>query len=362
MFFIKAVLFYIQEGNITLTVALDAMGGDNAPGEIIRGAVNALSVCEDLSIIIVGVESRVNACLKDLRYPEDRVRVVHAPDIISGFDDPGIAVRRKKLSSMVVALKLVSSGSADAFVGAGNTGAIMAGGLLFMGRVPGVSRPALLATIPGFRGDPSVVLDVGANMDASPEQLLQYSFMGTLFAKEVLKRNEPSVSLLNVGTEPNKGNIASKATFSLLEQYMPSFKGNVEGTQVFDGISDVIVCDGFVGNIFLKSTEAIFREVFLALKNDLSKNFKSKIGVNLIYGSIREIYKKIDDSQFGGAPLVGVNGICVKCHGSSNSQSIKNAIINTVYPLVSGSVPQKLERLLLKQNCTYKELKGNELE
>ncbi len=347
-----------MEVNITLTVAIDAMGGDNSPGEIIKGAVDALSLRDDLVIKIVGVESRVRTCLKEFDYPVNNVEVVHAPEIISGYDDPGLAIRRKKHSSMVVAQKLVAEGRADAFISAGNTGAFMAGGLLFLGRIAGVSRPALLAAIPGFRGEPTAVLDVGANMDASPEQMLQYALMGVVYAEEVLKRNNPSVALLNVGTEPNKGNKNTKASHILFKEFIPSFTGNMEGTQIFSGAADVVICDGFVGNVFLKSTEAIFREVFLALKNDFSKNIKSKIGGNLLYGSIRDIYQKIDDSQFGGAPLLGVKGICVKCHGSSKSDSIRNAILKTVSPLVERNVPSAIEEILLARKCTHKELKS----
>lgn len=335
-----------MEGTITLRVAVDAMGGDNAPGEIVKGAVDALSRCRELNIYLVGQEDLIYKCLSGLDYPEERLEVKHAPEVISGNDDPGLSIRSKKKSSLVMAQKMVSNGDADAVVSAGNTGAVMAGGVLFLGRVPGVSRPALLTTFPVFQGKGVVILDVGANMDARPEQLVQYALMGKIYAREVLKRSEPSIALLNVGTENNKGNEKVKKAYELLSKNITGFYGNVEANQVLSGVADVIVCDGFAGNVFLKTAEGVAMGVFNALKREFCRSLRSKIGAGLLYKSLRNLYIKMDASEYGGAPLIGVTGICIKCHGSSEAKAIENAIVKQVHPLVKNRVTEVIEDVI----------------
>jgi phosphate acyltransferase len=321
-----------------LQIAVDAMGGDYAPGEIVRGAVAALQVKEDLRLIVVGQQSRVSEALLGLSYPPERLTVLHADEVINGSDDPGLAIRSKRQSSMVKGLQLVRTGQADAFLSAGNTGALMAGGLLFLGRLSGIDRPALLAVMPSFSGEAVVILDVGANMDARPEQLLQYAHMGRIYAQKLLGISEPRVALLNVGTEPRKGNAQVKKAYTLFEEQVPGFCGNIEGTDLFFNAADVVVCDGFVGNILLKITEGLARGVLGYFKEEFKRSARYRAGAALLYPALRGLREKIDDAEYGGAPLVGVKGICIKCHGSSRARTIEQAIICQVYPFAQNGV------------------------
>lgn len=315
-------------------VAVDAMGGDHAPLEIVRGAVAALQAQADLEIILVGRRDLLEASLADLPCPAGRLGLVHAEEVIHGGDNPGLAVRRKSNSSLVTALKLVREGQADVILSAGNTGALMVGALLFLGRLPGVSRPALLAVMPGFGGGPFVLLDVGANMDARPGQLVQYAFMGRIYAQNLLGCPSPRVGLLNVGTEINKGNSQVKRAFPLFQEYVPGFCGNVEGTDIFFGAADVVVCDGFVGNILLKISEGFARGVLGRMKEELGLTLRRRVGAALARPALEGLRDKVDHTGYGGAPLVGVRGLCVKCHGSSRARSIEQALLRQVYPFV----------------------------
>lgn len=319
-------------------VAIDAMGGDNAPEEIVKGAIEALSLCRDLKIILVGLEKQVKPLLSGTEIPKDRIEVIHAPEVIAGDDVPGISIRRKKGASMVKALKMVCSGDADAVLSAGNTGALMAGGLLFLGRIPGVSRPALLTNFPVFAGKPITILDVGANMDARPEQMVQYALMGKVYAQQVLKREDPKISLLNVGIENNKGNEQVKKAYELFKALVDNFVGNIEPYEILKGTVDVVVCDGFVGNIFLKTAEGISKGIFGGLKEQFMQNTINKVGVRILSESFHTFQRKMDDAEYGGAPLIGIKGICIKCHGSSGRKAIRMAIKNQVYPLVKNKV------------------------
>jgi len=321
-----------------IRIAIDAMGGDQAPGAIVQGSVAALGSRDDLHIALVGRQSSIEKALRGLTYPQQRLSIVHADDVISGNDDPGLAIRGKKGSSMVVALQMVSSDQADAVLSAGNTGALMAGGLLLLGRLKGISRPALLAVLPGFAGDPVVVLDVGANMDARPEQLVQYAFMGRIYAQKLLGKAEPRVALLNVGTEANKGNSQVKKAHALFKELVPGFCGNIEGTGFFFGAADVVICDGFIGNIFLKITEGLARGVLGQLKQEFGFSFRYRLGAALLRPVFFRLRAKLDDSEYGGAPLVGVKGLCIKCHGSSKARSIEQAILCQAYPFVKDRV------------------------
>lgn len=319
------------------------MGGDHAPGEIISGALAALTALEDLHITFVGREEAIRSSLAKLHYPEGHVEISHADEVIEADDDPGLSIRRKKQSSMVRALQMVRSGEADAFLSAGNTGALMAGGLLFLGRIRGISRPALLTPMPGFQGHPVLFLDVGANMDAKPEQLLQYAFMGRIYAQQILGYTEPRVALLNVGSESNKGNNQIKKAFTLCREYLPGFCGNIEGTEIFLNAADVVVCDGFVGNIFLKSSEGLSRTILGFFRQEIRKNIRYKLGALLLQPVFQKLRHEIDDSGYGGAPLLGVNGLCIKCHGSSRARSIEQALLKQVYPFVRKDVTGKLQ-------------------
>ncbi len=330
-----------------MQIAIDAMGGDYAPGEIVRGAVAALQAKEDLHLFLVGQEPRVLEALQGLSYPPERLTVVHAAEIIHGGDDPGLAIRGKKKASMVMALQMVREGQADAVLSAGNTGALMAGGLIFLGRLSGVSRPALLAVMPSFSGQAVVILDVGANMDARPEQMVQYAYMGRIYAQQLLGLPEPRVGLLNVGTEQRKGNAQVKKAFLLFQEYVPGFCGNIEGTDLFFDTADVVVCDGFVGNILLKISEGLSRGILGYLKAGFRRSARYRAGAVLLLPLLRGLRDKIDDTEYGGAPLVGVKGICIKCHGSSRARTIEQAILRQVYPFVQNNVIDLFRKALL---------------
>ncbi len=325
-----------------IKVSIDAMGGDNAPGEIVLGAITALKKLEDLQITLCGREDEILSSLQGLDYPTNRVEIRNAEEIISGDDDPGLSIRKKRESSMVKALQMVRENEADAVLSAGNTGAFMAGGLLFLGRLSGISRPALLTPMPGFKGSAVLFLDVGANMDARPDQLVQYAFMGRIYAQQVMDYPEPRIGLLNVGMEPNKGNNQVRKAYNLLQDHLPGFCGNVEGTEVFYNIADVVVCDGFVGNIFLKTAEGLSRTILNFFKQEINSKLRYKIGAILLRPVFHNLRDKIDDSGYGGAPLLGVNGLCIKCHGSSKARSIEQALYRQVYPFVSNNVINQL--------------------
>ncbi len=327
-------------------VAVDAMGGDYAPAEIVSGALSALALLDDLHLILVGHEDKISRALAGTNYPEDRVEIRHASELIECDDDPGLSIRNKKDSSMVKALKMVREGEADAALSAGNTGALMAGGVLFLGRLSGINRPALLTPMPSFSGKPVLFLDVGANMDARPELLLQYAQMGRIYAQQILGYKEPRVALLNVGVEANKGNSQVRRAYTLFEQLLPGFCGNVEGTGVFFNAAEVVVCDGFVGNIFLKTSEGLSRAILTFFRQEIDTKLTYKLGAFLLKPVFLNLRNKIDTSGYGGAPLLGVNGLCIKCHGSSKARAIEQAIIKQAHPFVKKNVTSKLQAAL----------------
>lgn len=331
-----------------VNVAIDAMGGDYAPLEIVRGAVAALSANKDLNVILVGRQEKLAEVLNGLDYPKERLSIVHAAEVIESSDDPGLAMRGKKQSSMAMALQMAHKGKADAVLSAGNTGALMSGAILFLGRLSGVSRPALLTTMPSFSEKPLVLLDVGANMDARAEQMLQYAFMGIIYTREILGQEQPRVALLNVGTEANKGNTQVKTAYNLFQEYIPHFCGNIEGTELFFGQADVVVCDGFVGNVLLKITEGLGRGFMHSLKREAAAGFRNRLGAALLYPALRSLRLKLDPSEYGGAPLVGVNGVCIKCHGSSKARAIQQALLKQAYPLVRNNINSLYQEALLK--------------
>ena len=327
-------------------VAIDAMGGDNAPGEIIKGAILALSSLEDLYLILVGRKTEIEACLRDLNFSHPRLEIRHAEETICCDDDPGFSIRRKKQSSMVVAMQMVRNGEADAIISAGNTGALMAAGLLFLGRMGHISRPALLTPMPSFSGRPVLYLDVGANMDARPVQLLQYAYMGRIYAQQVLGIAEPRIALLNVGVEANKGNSQVKKAYALFSESLPGFCGNIEGTEAYFDAADVVVCDGFVGNIFLKTSEGLSRAILSYFRKEILTSIRFKAGAFLLQPVFMGLKEQVDASGYGGAPLLGVKGLLVKCHGSSKARAIEQAIYKQVYPFIKNGVIRHFEKAL----------------
>ena len=328
-------------------LAVDAMGGDRNPDEIVRGAVAALRAEKDLQLLLVGRRKSVESALAGLSYPSGRLEIVHAGEVIHDDELPARAVRQKKDSSLVVALELVKEGRADAILSAGNTGALMAGAIFFLGRLRGVTRPALLTMIPGFGGAPFILLDAGANMDASPRQLVQYAFMGRVYAQRLLGRTSPRVALLNVGAEKSKGNSLAKKAFPLLQEYIPGFCGNVEGTDLFFDAADVILCDGFVGNVLLKLTEGFIQGFSSRLKEELELALSDEAAALSPELSSRHLLERMmGQSGPGGAPLVGVNGLCIKCHGSSHACSIEQAALQLVCPLIKLGLNELLKESL----------------
>ena len=337
-----------------IKVAVDAMGGDHAPGEIVKGAVEAVNECPDLIIYLVGREQEIYQCLQGRNLPPRKIEIVPAADVIQNDDEPGLSVRKKQDASMIVAQNMVKNETADAVLSAGNTGALMAGGLLILGRLPAVSRPALLTVIPTFNNESVVLLDVGVNMDARPEQMCQYALMGQIYARKVLNRPEPTVGLLNVGIEHNKGNEQARKAYELLKDHVSLFAGNVEANQLLDGVSDVVVCDGFIGNVVLKNMEGLSRGIFSSLKEEFSRNLFNMLGAGILSGSFRALQKKMDDSEYGGAPLIGLDGICIKCHGSARAKAVKRALTGQIHPLVQHGVTSAIQESLITSNCARK--------
>lgn len=303
-----------------MRIAVDAMGGDYAPSEIVKGAVTAAEE-GDIRILLVGDESR----LRKETGETARIRIVHAADVIGMDESPVSAVRRKREASVVKAVQMVKDGMADGVVSAGHTGATMAAGLLMLGRIPGVERPALVSIIPRPTGC-TVLLDVGANIDCRPGQLVQFAIMGSLFAEQGLGIVLPRVGLLSNGEERTKGNELNLAAYPLLERAPVHFIGNVEGRDLFSGRADVVVCDGFTGNIVLKAGEGLAAAFSELIKQELTGSWMAKMSGAMAARTLRNIRDRFDYAEYGGVPLLGVNGILVVCHGKSTARAVKNAI------------------------------------
>ncbi|TBL77690.1 phosphate acyltransferase PlsX [Paenibacillus thalictri] len=306
-----------------MRIAIDAMGGDHAPEATVQGAVLAAKEWSDTEIILVGDETKIKAFLTE---QPPNMKIVHATEMIEPDDEPVKAVRRKKDSSMVVAGRLVKQREADAFISAGNTGALMTTALLIVGRMKGIERPALAPMIPTVDGAGVLALDLGANMDATPEQLVQYAIMGSIYRNIVHGVAKPRIGLLNVGTEAMKGNELTKAAYPLLEQAHIHFIGNVESRDILQAKCDVIVCDGFAGNIMLKSIEGAASTIFSALKTEFTKSWLTKIAALIVKPGLSQFKNKMDYAEHGAAPLLGVDGLVMKSHGSSNAVAVKNAV------------------------------------
>lgn len=306
-----------------MKIAIDAMGGDHAPQVIVEGALQAAREWKDIELILVGNAARIEPLLTD---PPSNLRVHHCTEVIEADDEPAMAIRRKKDASMVVAGRLVRENEADAMLSAGNTGALMATGLLIIGRIRGISRPALAPMIPTIDGSGVLALDLGANMDADAEQLVHYALMGSIYREKVHGVKRPRVGLLNVGTEETKGNELTKAAFPLLSQAPIHFVGNVEARDVLMGNCDVLVCDGFVGNILLKTMEGTAGAIFRLLKEELTRSVPAKLAAAILKPGLKQLKAKLDYTEHGGAPLLGIGGVCIKSHGSSDATAIKNGI------------------------------------
>ncbi|QGP93027.1 Phosphate acyltransferase [Neomoorella glycerini] len=306
-----------------MQIAVDAMGGDHAPGEIVRGAVAAARE-KIAGIILVGDKRRLEPELKPL-HPPANLEIVHTEQVVAMDEQPALALRRKREASIIVATRLVKEGRAAAVVSAGSTGAQMAAALLILGRSGKIQRPAIATIIPTLKG-PKLLLDAGANVDCRPEHLYEFALMGNLYAARIMGIREPRVGLLNIGTEACKGNEQTLGAYNLLKGAPLNFTGNIEGRDIFAGETDVIVCDGFVGNVLLKFGEGMAQTLFTMIGREIKNSFRARLGAALVLPALRGLKKQVDYTEYGGAPLLGVQGISIICHGSSNARAIKNAI------------------------------------
>lgn len=311
-------------------VAVDAMGGDNAPEEIVKGAVEAVKECDKIQVILVGQENVVKETLSHYEYPKDRISVVHAEEVITNDEAPVMAIRRKKESSIVVAMNLVKKGEADAFVSAGSTGAVLVGGQLIVGRIKGIERPPLAPLIPTINGV-SLLIDCGANVDARSSHLVQFAKMGSVYMEHVVGVKNPRVAIVNIGAEEEKGNMLVKETYPLLKNCNEiNFIGSIEARDIPFGKADVIVCEAFVGNVILKLYEGVGAAMMKKIKGGLMSTVRSKLGALLVKPALKKTLKSFDASEYGGAPMLGLNGLVIKTHGSSKSIEVKNSIIQGV--------------------------------
>lgn len=307
-------------------IAVDAMGGDNAPLSTCQGSVAALREMSDIRIALYGFEDKIREALGDFSDVKDRIEIVNTTEEITMEDAPMLAVRRKTDSGLVRASMAVREGKAQALVSAGSTGAIMACGLVRIGRIPGIERPALAVMYPGAKKS-FLILDSGANVDCQPKYLNEFGLMGAAYMRSVMNIPEPDVRLLNNGLEETKGNKLAKEAYAIMkEQKAYKFNGNIEAREVPDGVCDVVVCDGFDGNILVKLTEGVAGTMFKLIKEAMMSTLAGKIGGLLVKPQLRKFKKRFDYEEVGGAPLLGVNGAVVKAHGSSSAAAIKNAI------------------------------------
>ena len=333
-----------------MKIIVHAMGGDNAPVAVIDGVVAALKEYSDIEFYITGPEDKINAELAKYDYPKDKVTVVNAEEVISTNEHPVMAVRRKKDSSIVKALNLVKDKTCDAIISGGSTGAFLAGCTLIVGRIKGVERPALAPIMPGRKGQ-FMIVDVGANVDCKPLFLVQFAKMGKIYYEHVFNVKNPSVGLINIGEEEEKGNELAKATYKLLKnEENLNFKGNVEPRDVPKGETNILVSDGFVGNTALKMYEGAASTILGMIKDEVMQaSIISKLGVVLLKPVLKSLMKKVDYKEYGGAPFLGVDGICIKAHGSSDGKAFKNAIRQTKI-FYDNKVLENMKEEFSKQN------------
>lgn len=311
-------------------VVLDAMGGDNAPVEMVKGAVDAVSKEKNVKVFLVGKEEIVKSELDKYTYDKDRIEIVNATEVIETAEPPVNAIRRKKDSSIVVGMKMVKAKEADAFVSAGSSGAVLVGGQTLVGRIKGVERPPLAPLIPTEKGV-SLLVDCGANVDARPSHLVQFAKMGSIYMERVVGIKNPKVAIVNIGAEEEKGNALVKETFPMLKETRGiNFTGSIEAREIPHGQADVIVCEAFTGNVILKLTEGLASTLVHKIKQGMMSSLRSKIGALLVKPALKATLKEFDASEYGGAPLLGLNGLVVKTHGSATAKEVCNSIIQCI--------------------------------
>ena len=333
-----------------MRIVLDAMGTDDAPRIEVAGTIEALREHEsDVEVILVGDRDAIEAELATHESVPPRISIYHAPDRVQGNDSPASVIRKKPHSSIVVGLELQRKGEADAFVSAGSTGAVMATSLFKLKTLPGVDRPAVGTLLPTAK-EPCLLVDAGANIDCKPQHLVQFAHLGSIYAREIMGRTEPRIALLNIGKEPGKGDELSAAAFRVLNREDGlNFVGNLEGGGIIEGVCDVIVCDGFVGNVLLKFYESVAQFIISLIRKKLDALTENSL-------DFEEIFRILDYSETGGAPLLGVGGVSVICHGGSSSKAIRNAIKVAVQAVRSDMVAQTASRLAASMSDTAEEI------
>ena len=330
-------------------VAVDAMGGDNAPGEVVKGAVEAVNADNKVKVFLVGRENVIKEELQKYTYNAQQLEVVHAEEVIETGEPPVMAIRKKKDSSIVKAMYLVKEGKCDALVSAGSAGAVLVGGQVIVGRIKGVERPPLAPVIPNINGV-SLLLDCGANVDARPSQLLQFAKMGSVYMESVIGIRNPRVGLVNIGVEEEKGNALTKETYPLLQNCPEiNFIGNVEAREIPYGGADVLVCEAFVGNVVLKTLEGISSALIGKIKAGMMSTARSKMGALLVKPALKQTLKGFSTEEYGGAPLLGLNGLVVKTHGSSKAIEIRNSILQCI-AFKEQKINQKIKEQVVLEN------------
>jgi len=313
-----------------VNVAVDAMGGDNAPVETVKGAIEAINADKRVKVFLVGREPVIREEVKKYTYNEEQLEIVHAEEVIETAEPPVMAIRRKKDSSIVKSMYMVKEGTCDAFVSAGSTGAVLVGGQVIVGRIKGVERPPLAPLIPTENGV-SLLVDCGANVDARPSHLVQFAKMGSVYMENIMGVKNPKVGIVNIGAEEEKGNALVKETFPLLKACPEiNFIGSVEARDIPSGVADVIVCEAFVGNVVLKMYEGVGAALIRKVKSGMMSTLRSKIGALLVKPALKQTLKSFDLEEYGGAPMLGLNGLVVKTHGSSKAIEIKNSILQCI--------------------------------
>ena len=335
-------------------IALDAMGGDNAPAEVVKGAVDAVKARDDIKVFLVGQKDSVQAELEKYTYPSEQIELIDAPEVIEMAEPPVIAIRRKRQSSIFVGMNMVKQKEADAFVSAGSSGAVLVGGQVIVGRIKGIQRPPLAPLIPTEKGI-SLLIDCGANVDARAEHLVQFAKMGSIYMEHVVGRKNPKVAIVNIGAEEEKGNALVKETIPLLKECDDiNFVGSIEARDIPKGDADVIVCEAFVGNVILKLYEGLSSTLIGVIKKGLMSTLKSKIGAALALPALKKTIKAFDATEYGGAPLLGLNGLVVKTHGSSKAKEITNSIFQCV-TFKEKEINNKIRENITKAPDTNKE-------
>ncbi len=331
-----------------MKIALDAMGGDYAPAVNIEGAIETVNDFDNIDIILVGDEGKLSRELDNKRFPPNRLSIKHTSQVVGMDESPTVAVRKKKDSSIRKGIDLVKTGEANAFVSAGHSGVVMATALLVLGTSDVVDRPAIATIMPTLRS-PLVLIDAGANLHCKPQNLLQFALMGNTYCRMILGRQDPRVALISTGEEDTKGNELTKETFKLLKEADINFIGNVDGKDIFTGDIDVIVCDGFTGNVILKTSEGLADALMKMLKREIANLTAGRIGYLLMKPALRNFKKKTDYDEYGGAPLLGISGTCIISHGRSTAKAIRNAIKvasdfaeKKVYEIISSAIEKDL--------------------